>query len=107
MSWSIDYSSEAKQDLRNIFEYIANNLLEPETALKQIQRIMKKIRSLNEMPLRYRLYSEEPWQSLGLRLFPVNNYLVFYLPNEKKRSVSIVRIMYGGRDISEQLSESM
>ena len=67
MSWTVEYSTQAKQDLRNIFEYIAYNLLEPETAGRQVQRIMKEIRSLNDMPLRHRIYDEEPWQSQGLR----------------------------------------
>ncbi len=67
---------------------------------------MKEIRSLEEMPMRYRLY-DEPWRSQGLRFFPVNNYLVFYITNETERSVTIVRIMYGGRDISRQLSETL
>ena len=31
---------------------------------------------------------------------------MFYLPNETKNTVSIVRIMYGGRDIRRQLSET-
>ncbi len=44
-----------------------------------------------------------PWQ--GLRFFPVNNDLIFYLPNEMESSVTIARIMYGGRDIRKQLSE--
>ena len=103
MSWTVEYSTQAKQDLRNIFEYIAYNLLEPETAGRQVQRIMKGIRSLNDMPLRHRIYDEEPWQSQGLRFVPVNNYLVFYLPMEEKNSVSIVRIIYSGRDIRKQL----
>ncbi|HBG21997.1 MAG: type II toxin-antitoxin system RelE/ParE family toxin [Syntrophaceticus sp.] len=103
MSWTVEYSTQAKQDLRNIFEYIAYNLLEPETAGRQVQRIMKEIRSLNDMPLRHRIYDEEPWQSQGLRFVPVNNYLVFYLPMEEKNSVSIVRIIYSGRDIRKQL----
>lgn len=63
-----------------------------------------KIRTLEEMPMRYRLYGEEPWHSHGLRFFPVDNYLVFYLLDEPKKTVSIVRIMYCGRDVSKQLS---
>lgn len=39
-------------------------------------------------------------------VFPVDNYLVFYLPDETENTVSIVRIMYGGRDISRQLDET-
>ncbi len=67
---------------------------------------MKEIRSLNEMPMRYRLYDDEPWHSQGVRFFPVNNYLVFYLPDETKTTVHIVRIIYGVRDIKKQLSET-
>lgn len=54
---------------------------------------MKEIRALNEMPMRFRLCQEEPWHSKGL-------------PDETKNTVSIVRIMYGGRDIRRQLSET-
>ncbi len=72
----------------------------------QTQRIMKEIRALDEMPMRFRLYEEEPWHSEGLRFFPVDNYLVFYLADETQNTVGIVRIMYGGRDIRKQLSET-
>ncbi len=58
------------------------------------------------MPMRYRLYDDEPWHSQGVRFFPVNNYLVFYLPDETKTTVHIVRIIYGVRDIKKQLSET-
>ena len=97
------YTAGAKRDLRDIYEYIAYELLAPETAVGQTKRIMKKIRTLDEMPMRFQLYGEEPWHSKGLRFFPVDNYLVFYLPDETKNTVSIVRIMYGGRDIHRQL----
>ena len=32
-------------------------------------------------------------------VFPVDNYLVFYLPDEAEHTVYIVRIMYSGRDV--------
>ena len=107
MNWKVEYSSRARQDLRDIYEYIAYDLLTRDTASKQTGRIMKEIHSLEKMPLRCRLYDEEPWHSQGLRFFPVNHYLVFYLTNEAKHTVTVIRIMYGGRDISRQLSEAM
>lgn len=106
MSWDIVYTAGARRDLRDIYEYIAYELLVPETAAGQTQRIMKEIRALDEMPMQFRLYEEEPWHSEGLRFFPIDNYLVFYLPDETKNTVNIVRIMYGGRDIRRQLSET-
>ena len=106
MSREIQYTGQARQDLRNVYEYIAYTLLVPESAAKQADRIMRAIRSLEEMPMRYPLYSDEPWHSQGLRFVPVDNYLVFYLPNEDTSIVRVVRIMYGARDIREQLSET-
>ena len=102
----VAYSAEARQDLRDIYEYIACELLVPETAAGQTERIMKAIRSLEQMPMRHRLYEEEPWHSQGLRVLPADNYLVFYLPDENSATVNIIRIMYGGRDIDKQLNES-
>lgn len=106
MRYQIFYTAGAKRDLRGIYSYIAEELLVPDTAAGQVQRIMKEIRSLEEMPMRYRLYDDEPWHGLGLRFFPVDNYLVFYLPDENINTVRIVRIMYGGRDIRRQLDET-
>ncbi|MCD8088654.1 MAG: type II toxin-antitoxin system RelE/ParE family toxin [Oscillospiraceae bacterium] len=106
MSWKIVYTSHARRDLRSIYSYIVNELLAPETAAGQTQRIMKAIRSLDEMPMRFRLYEDEPWHSRGLRFLPVDNYIVFYLPKESADTVSIVRIIYGGMDIRRQLNEA-
>ena len=100
MSWNVRYSAEAGQDLRDIYEYIAYTLLVPDTAAGQTRRIMKAVRSLTEFPLRHPLYQEEPWHSRGVRFFPVDRYLIFYLPDEQTHTVAIVRIMYGGRDLT-------
>lgn len=64
---------------------------------------MDAVAKLNQLPLRHRLYEKDPWHSKGLRVLPVDNYLVFYLPVEAQKIVVVVRIMYGGRNIEEQL----
>ena len=107
MIFNVVYTSEARQDLRDIYEYIAYELLVPETAAGQVDRIMKAARSLEQMPMRHRRYEEEPWHSQGLRFLPVDNYLIFYLPDETNNVVNIIRIMYGGRDVKKQLSETI
>lgn len=101
------YTLKAKQDLRDIHEYIAHILLVPETARKMTGRIMKAIRSLESMPERNPLYKDDPWRSQGIRFLPVKNYLVFYTVDASADTVSIVRIMYGGRDVSRQLDETI
>lgn len=105
MKYRIFYTDLAKQDLKNIHGYISESLVEPVVAAKLINKIMKEIRSLDELPQRYKLYEDEPWHSRGLRTLTVNNYLVFYLADEKTGVVTVIRIIYGGRDINKQLSE--
>ena len=99
MKYKVVYTAGAKRDLRNIFRYISEELLAPENAAGQTDRIMAAIRKLVTMPNRNRLYEEEPWHSRGLRFFPVDNYLVFYKTNDETETVYIVRIMYRGRDV--------
>ena len=105
MNWKVDYSEDAEQDLRSIFDYISDILLEPVTAEKQTDRIMDAVDSLDHMPLRYRRCDKEPWRSKGFRVLPVDNYLVFYLPDESQNVVSIIRIMYGGRNVEKHLDK--
>ncbi|MFZ5592419.1 MAG: type II toxin-antitoxin system RelE/ParE family toxin [Bacillota bacterium] len=102
-TWKVVYTEQAENDLRKIYEYIAFSLLEPEIAQRQTKRIIDTAAKLNEMPFRYRLYEKEPWRSKGLRILPVDNYLVFYLPVEDRQTVAIIRIMYGGRNIDKYL----
>ena len=68
---------------------------------------MKAARSLEQMPMRYRLYEEEPWHSQRLRFLPVDDYLIFYLSDETNNVVNIIRVMYGGKDVKKQLSETI
>ena len=41
-----------------------------------------------------------------IRYFTVKNYVVFYSCNEKNLTVSIVRVIYGGRDIAAELKKT-
>ena len=107
MSMKIVYTHTARQDLREIYEYIAFTLLVPETARSLTGKIMADIRSLETFPERNPLYKDEPWRSQGVRFLPVKNYLVFYTVNNEAETVAIARIMYGGRDISKQLKETI
>lgn len=97
-SYSVVYSPEAMDDLREIYSYIAFTLMVPETAEEQVNRIRKEIRSLDFMPSRYALVEWEPWQSMGMHKVPVDNFVVYYTVNDNSRTVTVIRIFYGGRD---------
>jgi len=97
----VQLTEEAKHDLRGIYEYIAFTLLEPGIAKNVKGRLVEGLKSLNEMPERYPIYQEEPWKSRGLRRVNIGNYSGFYLVAEK--TVQVIRIVYGGRDLPNVL----
>lgn len=103
MKYKIVLTKQADTDLRGIYEYIAFNLLEPETASRQLDRIEKGILSLDEMPERFRVFEKDPWYSRGLRQMPVDNFIIFYIPNVEDQIVTVIRVMYDGRHIDKQL----
>ena len=78
-SYKVGYSVDALDDLREIYSYIANELLVPETASAQLSRIRKEVRSLDFMPARYALVDWEPWHSMKMHQLPVDNFIVYYL----------------------------
>ena len=104
MIYEVEVSEQADSDLRGIFEYIAFELQSPENASGQRDRLEEQILSLDTMPERYRKYEKEPWKSRGLHVLPVDNYVVLYISDSDKRVVTILRIMYAGRDIDKQLN---
>ena len=69
MNWAVEFTDQARRDLRDILDYITYELQEPQVAVKLVRQITKEILSLNQMPMRYRLYDEEPWKGQGLRCF--------------------------------------
>ena len=104
MIYELKVSEQADSDLREIFEYIAFELHSPQNASGQLDRLEEQILSLDTMPERNRKYEKEPWKSRGLRVLPVDNYVVFYISDSDKKVVTILRVMYAGRDIDNQLN---
>ena len=104
MIFTVEITEQADSDLRAIYEYIAFELQSPENASGQLDRLERSIISLEEMPECYQRYEKEPWYSRGLRIFPVDNYVVCYIADTERYIVTVIRVMYAGRDIERQLN---
>ena len=88
-TYSVIYSPEAKDDLREIYSYIAFELEAPDTAEKQVNRIRKEIRSLDFMPARYAIVDWEPWRSMEMHRVPVDNFVVYYAIDDKSEPLPV------------------
>ena len=100
MNYSIVLTETAQADLSAIYRYIAVDLQSVQNANGQLSRIEKAVASLSQMPERYRVYDRENWREINMR---VMIYLVFYVPTHDDFTVTVMRILYGGRDVDRQL----
>ena len=88
----------AASDLRGILRYITGILKEPVTAKRIYVSIKEKITKLDQMPLRFPLVNDDVLAERGIRLMPAENYLVFYVVDEKGSNVHVLRVLYNRRD---------
>ena len=106
MTYRVTISAQADADLRGIYEYIAFKLRSMINAVGQLDRLEKAIRGLGTMPERYALHGTGKWAKRGLRKMPVDNYLVFYIPDNETQTVNVIRVMYGGMDVKRELENN-
>lgn len=103
MIFEVELSERAKEDLREIYEYIAFELMNPLDAGAQLKRLEAAVMSLNQLPERFRKYEKRSWGKYVLHIMPVDNYVVLYTVDKRNRVVHVLRIMYGGRNIDVQI----
>ena len=74
MSYKINITDNAAADLYQIYDYIEKVLFAPKAAENLYNDIMDMIKSLGEMPERYREYDAERFSGKNLRFVNVKNY---------------------------------
>ena len=87
--------------MKDIYNYIAVDLLSPENAMGQYNRIADEIMTLDSFPERYRIMESEPEKKMELRRMLVDNYSVFYTICEDK--VIVTDVLYTASDIEARL----
>lgn len=97
-TYNIEITEPAERDLYEIMAYVSKELLEPNTAKKIISKIAEAIGSLEEFPLRNGLVADERLSHKGIRKIMVDNYIIFYIVTEERKTVTVVRILYSKRN---------
>ncbi|MBQ9664579.1 MAG: type II toxin-antitoxin system RelE/ParE family toxin [Oscillospiraceae bacterium] len=98
MNYSIHITRAAERDIAEATDYIDNILLNPEAADSLLDKLNEQGEDLMDSPAKYQLADDPVLRSWGIRFTLVNNYLAFYIIDEEKRIVHIIRFLYGKRD---------
>ena len=103
--YSIEITKPAENDILDAARYINDQLLNKTAAQRLLDEAEKAILSLDNMPERHAIVSDEALAKLGIRFMPVLNYTVFYVVRENKKTVVIQRFLYSRRDWSTILKD--
>ena len=92
--YSVKLTSRALRDLDGIYRYIAQTLLERETALKMVDRIEEAIFSLSTMPMRCPERRTGAYANQRYRQLFVKNYTIVFRVDEIERAFVVVTVRY-------------
>ena len=97
-AWRVVLTNEAQTDIRNLHDYIAFELLSPESASKQVQNILETIGWLADFPKKFPLCRGAAFAGMELRAVSAGRQRVFYQLGEDIGIVWIIRVLYERRD---------
>lgn len=83
--YKVEITKEALQDMEDIYNYIAIDLLAPDNAMGQYNRIADEILTLDTFPERFRIMDSEPEKRMELP-FEEKTVIMY---KKKKQALSI------------------
>jgi addiction module RelE/StbE family toxin len=99
--FKIKFTPKASDDLNQIYDYISKELFAKKSANKLFDKIEKSIMNLEYFPYSCSLVLDESLRTKGYRKLIIDNYIVFYLINNTKKEVIIIRILYGAQNYKD------
>lgn len=99
--YKISFSPEAGDDLKEIKQYIKDELCTEQAAKNTVAKILKKIKLLSDFPESGSSISAIIGFDTDYRYLVCDNYIVFYRIDNK--NVLIVRVLYGRRNYMQIL----
>lgn len=103
--WDYRLTEKANADLDEIVGYISIELANPKAASDFVDRLQQVIDKIREFPESSPLVSNEYLTKPNVRKQNVNNYIMYYLPDNDSKTIYVLRIVYGKRNMDEILNE--
>lgn len=98
---SYRFTGRAEADLDEILGYISTTLGNPGAAKSFFNDLFSKIELISDFPESCEVIHNEYVKRADVRKALVGNYVVYYIVQKEERLVTILRIVYGGRNLEE------
>jgi toxin ParE1/3/4 len=93
--YRVIFSARASSDLHEIHSHIEKD--SPRNASSVIAELIDAIDSLEQLPLRYPVYSGHVQPSEAVRRMPVPPFLIYYRVHESRGAVELITVRHGAR----------
>lgn len=101
-NYSYRFTSKAEQDLDEILHYITYTLCSPLSAKNLAKKIFEHIDSVRMFPESGPVVENEfLTAAITVRKIIVDNYIVYYTVSNSDKTIIIIRIVYGKRNLDE------
>ncbi|SHN30239.1 type II toxin-antitoxin system RelE/ParE family toxin [Gracilibacillus kekensis] len=100
-SFSLKITAAAKEDMERIYRYIVEELYNEQAADDLMETMENIFLKLVHFPFHGSYVKDKTLLQKGYRKLIIHHYIGFYLVNERKREVIILRVLYGKREYRE------
>lgn len=101
--YSYRFTEKAVQDFNEILRYISVDLANPIAAQNLGKKFFEKIDGVRAFPDLGALVNNEFLSDKTVRKLLVDNYIIYYKAHYDEKIISVVRIVYGKRNLDEIL----
>ena len=102
--YKLEFLPVAKNDMLEIVKYISDDLKNPQAASRLADEFVTAAENACQFPYANNVYTPIKPLKLEYRRIVVKNYLMFYTVDEQTKTVTIMRVVYGKRDLSNQIN---
>ena len=104
MSYRVRLTETAKQDLREIAFFIADQAKDKEVARNFVNELRARCNRLTDIPQSGALPKDHVLRSMDYRYITHKGYLIFYIVDEPEKAVSILAIFNARKDYLRVMS---
>ncbi len=101
--YSYSFTEKAEQDFDEILRYISVDLANPAAAQNLGKRMFEQIDMVRAFPDSGAPVDNEFLSDKTIRKLSVDNYIIYYKAHYDEKIISVIRIVYGKRNLDEIL----
>ena len=96
--YEIEFTEDARDEIREIYEYISKNLVNEDAAKRLMRKMRKNVMELAESPKIYAKIEKKDRMKREFRRMVIDNFIVLYTIDEAKKTIYISHMYYGRRN---------